>query len=385
MTKIKIPLLGKVILAMLLGVGFAHVAPPAGIRLTVTLSGFFAQLLQFVVPLVILGLVTPAIAETGRSAGRMLLLTVGIAYVSSVCAGLFACGTGMALFPHIITTLPQDLAQGVSFEPYFTLKFPPFADVMTSLLLSFILGLAIPATKAAGLMHAFVEFRNVVLLTLEKLVIPLLPIYIFCIFADMTASGKVGAVINVFAKVYLINFSVMAAMLLAQYAIACLVARRNPLLALARMLTAYATALGTASSAATIPVTLRQTKRNGVSESTADFVIPLCATVHLSGSMIQITSCALALLFMNGAVPSFGTMLGFVLLLGVVMVAAPGVPGGAIMSALGVLQSALGFSPEMNALMITLYIAADSFGTACNVTGDGAIAILMDRLAGGRK
>lgn len=384
MRKIKIPLLGKVLLAMVLGVGFAYVSPHAGVRLTATLSGIFSQILKFVVPLVIIGLVTPAIAETGSCAGKMLLWTVLIAYVSSVLAGLFACCVGWSVFPHIVSALPDNLAHGAEIAPFFTIQFPPVADVMTSLLLSFVLGLAIPATGSHALMRAFVELREVVLRMLEKLVIPLLPIYIFCIFAGMTATGKVGPVINVFARVYLVNFSVMAATLLFQYSVACLVARRNPLVALYRMLTAYATALGTASSAATIPVTLRQTKANGVSAATADFVIPLCATVHLSGSMIQITSCAMALFFMHGTVPAAGMMFGFVLLLAIVMVAAPGVPGGAIMAALGVLQTSLGFSAEMNALMITLYIAADSFGTACNVTGDGAIAILMDRLVGAR-
>jgi len=378
--KIKIPLLARVALAMALGVGFACVAPKFGIRIATTLSGIFSQILKFIVPLVILGLVTPAIAETGKRAGRMLLLTVGMAYVSSIGAGFFTYGVGAALFPKIVTALPGSLAQGVEFAPYFTILFPPVADVMTSLLLSFILGLAIPATGSTALMRAFEELREIILRALEVLVIPLLPFYIFCVFAEMAASGKVGPVMAVFAKVFLVNFTLTAVVLLAQYAIACLVAHRNPFVALARMLTAYATAMGTASSAATIPVTLRQTKANGVSEATADFVIPLCATVHLAGSMIQITSCSYALMIMHGMVPSLGTMVGFVLLLAVVMVAAPGVPGGAIMSALGILQTSLGFSAEMNALMITLYIAFDSFGTACNVTGDGAIAILMDRI-----
>jgi len=375
----KLPLLVKVLMAMGLGIVFALYLPPWCVRVTNTLADVFSQLLKFVVPLVIIGLVTPAIAETGERAGKLLLVTVLVAYVSSVCSGFFIYGMGSFVFPRIVTTMPENLGQGIELAPYFKLAIPPIADVMTALVLSFVLGLAIPATGSRSMQQLFVELRQVVMRTLEVMIIPLLPAYIFCIFADMTASGKVGPIMTVFAKVFLFNFTISVIVLLVQYTLAGIVARRNPLVALWRMLPAYATALGTSSSAATIPVTLRQTKANDVSPATADFVIPLCATVHLAGSMLQITSCALALFLMHGTVPSVGMMSGFILLLGVVMVAAPGVPGGAIMSAYGLLLSALGFSEAMAGLMITLYIAADSFGTACNVTGDGAIAIAIDR------
>ena len=196
----------------------------------------------------------------------------------------------------------------------------------------------------------------------------------------MTAAGKVGPVIGKFLLVVAVIFVMTLVLLVLQYCVACLVARHNPFKMLAGMLPAYLTALGTSSSAATIPVTLKCVVKNGVREELAGFTVPLCATIHLSGSTLKITSCAIAIMLMLGIPFDFPTILGFILMLGVTMVAAPGVPGGAIMAALGVLGSILGFDAMQQGLMITLYIAMDSFGTACNVTGDGAIALIVNRL-----
>ena len=198
----------------------------------------------------------------------------------------------------------------------------------------------------------------------------------------MTVSGQVASIINMFIKVIAVIFVLHVLLLLLQFSIAGLVAHKNPLRLLRNMLPAYATALGTQSSAATIPVTLAQAVKNGVRENIAIFTVPLCATIHLAGSTMKIVACAMAILIMSGAPIEFSNFAGFILMLGITMVAAPGVPGGAIMAALGVLESMLGFDDTLQALMIALYIAMDSFGTACNVTGDGAIAIVVDKLAG---
>lgn len=378
----KLPLIVRILIAIALGVVLGLVAPGWTVRFMNTFDGIFNQLLRFFIPLIIVGLVTPAIAEVGSKAGKMLLITAGLAYTFTVLSGLFAYGFSSTLFPAVIDSGSLDVldAGDVKYPEFFTIEIPPLADVMTSLVLSFMLGIGIATSKAAALKKGFEELKAIIVRSIEKVIIPVLPLYIFGLFLDMTAAGKVGPVLKSFIVLVGIIFGMTLVLLVLQYCIAGIVAKKNPFKMLYGMLPAYMTALGTASSAATIPVTLECAKKNGVKEEVAGFVIPLCATIHLSGSTLKITSCAIALMIMLGMPIEFPTMLGFIMMLGITMVAAPGVPGGAIMAALGVLGSILGFDAQLQAMMITLYIAMDSFGTACNVTGDGAIALIMDRI-----
>ena len=378
----RIPLLVKVIAAIMAGVLLGHIMPDFAVRTMNTLCGLFDQLLRFLIPIIIVGLVTPAIAEIGGRAGKMLLITVALAYAFTVGSGLFAYVFSTGLFPSTLSggTAAIVNVQSTALAPYFTITIPPLMDVMTALVFSFMMGLGIAVFGGSALKRGFDEFKTIVSKTIEYVIIPLLPLYIFGIFLNMTAEGQVAGVLEAFVAIVAIIFAMTIVLLLLQYTLAGIVTRRNPLRLLRTMLPAYFTALGTASSAATIPVTLRQTLKNGVSEPVAGFVIPLCATIHLSGSTLKITACAIALMLMQDVAFDFPTMLGFVMMLGVTMVAAPGVPGGAIMAALGVLESMLGFDSGQQTLMITLYIAMDSFGTACNVTGDGAIALIVNRL-----
>ena len=383
----RFPLLLKIVVAIVLGVLLGHVMPDFGVRLTNTFCGLFDQLLRFLIPLIIVGLVTPAIAEVGNRAGKMLLVTVGIAYVFTVFSGLFAYVFSTTLFPFALPSMGAavfDFQSSVANEyaPFFTIAVPPLMDVMTALVLSFMLGLGIAVTKAPALKRGFFEFKDIVIKTIVRVIIPLLPVYVFGVFLNMTAVGQVAYVLEAFVLIVAIIFGMTVVLLLLQYTLAGIITRRNPLKLLRTMLPAYFTALGTSSSAATIPVTVHQTICNKVREPVAGFVVPLCATIHLSGSTLKITSCAIALMLMQGMTFDLPLMLGFVMMLGVTMVAAPGVPGGAIMAALGVLESILGFDSQLQTMMITLYIAMDSFGTACNVTGDGAIALIIDRLHG---
>ncbi|MBR4826847.1 MAG: dicarboxylate/amino acid:cation symporter [Bacteroidales bacterium] len=384
MKKIKLPLVVKVLIAIMLGIVFGQFVPEWAVRLGNTLSGVFGQVLRFFIPLIIIGLVTPAIADFGSKAGKMLLITVALAYLFTIGSGLFAYLFSTGLFPHLLSqgSLAALDADGKEFAPFFTIAIPPIADVMTALVLSFLLGIGIAVTGASRMHGWFEELKGIVVLGIEKVIIPFLPPYIFCLFLDMAAAGKVGPVLGSFLAVVGIIFGMTLVLLVLQFCIAGIVARRNPFKALWGMLPAYMTALGTASSAATIPVTLRSTVANGVREEIAGFTVPLCATIHMSGSTLKITSCAIALMLMFDMPVDFWTLLGFVMMLGITMVAAPGVPGGSIMAALGILGSILGFDASQQALMITLYIAMDSFGTACNVTGDGAIALIVDRIAG---
>ena len=384
MKTLKIGLLAKIIIAIALGIGIGLIAPSWMVRIFLTFNGIFSQFLGFIIPLIIVGLVTPAISDIGKTAGKMLLITVAIAYGSTVLAGLISYLTGATLFPEMIqsgTTL-ESIQGAEELAPFFTVSIPPALNVMTALVLAFTLGLGLAALDRPTLKDAVHDFEQVIIKTIKTAIIPLLPLYIFGIFLNMTYVGQVFSILTVFIKIIGIIFLIHIGILLLQFVIAGGLSRKNPFRLLWNMLPAYFTALGTQSSAATIPVTLQQTRQNGVSEDVAGFVVPLCATIHMSGSTLKIVACALALMIMQGMPYDFGMFFGFICMLGITMVAAPGVPGGAIMASLGLLQSMLGFNQEAQALMNSLYIDIDSFGTACNVTGDGAIAVIMEKIMG---
>lgn len=387
----RIPLLVRVLIAIALGIAFGLFMPAWGVRIFTTFNALFDQLLRFLIPLIILGLVTPAIADLGKGASRLLLLTVGIAYVATVLSGLFGYGCSMLIFPHIIHACEGETtaADAVpAFPPYFEVSIPPLFDVMTALATAFLLGLGIAflagkesGTEAeGGLKRAAREFQSIVVLAIQKVIIPLLPLYIFGVFMSMTASGEAGTILVNFAEVIAVLIGLTLVILLLQYLVAGAVVKRNPFKLLWTMSPAYFTALGCCSSAATVPVTLRQTLQNGVNADVAGFVVPLCATIHMSGSIAKITGTAIAIMLMQGVPFDAWQIVGFVLMLAITMVAAPGVPGGCVMASLGLLGSMLGFTGEQQALMIAIYIAIDSFGTACNVTGDGAIALIIDKI-----
>lgn len=382
MKNFKIGLLGKIIIAIISGIGIGLISPDWIIRIFLTFNGIFSQFLGFAIPLIILGLVTTAIADIGKGAGKMLLLTLAIAYGSTILAGVISYLTGAAIFPSMIdsSSSPDAISSAKELTPYFSVNIPPLMNVMTALVLAFVLGLGLAALNTDTLKNAAHDFENIIVKTIKTAIIPLLPLYIFGIFLNMTYAGQVFGILTVFIKIIGIIFLIHIGILLLQFCIAGGFAKKNPFKLLWTMMPAYFTALGTQSSAATIPVTLEQTKKNGVSEDIAGFTIPLCATIHMSGSTLKIVACALALMIMKDMPYDFGMFAGFICMLAITMVAAPGVPGGAIMASLGVLQSMLGFDQEAQALMIALYIAMDSFGTACNVTGDGAIAIIVDRI-----
>lgn len=377
----KIGLLPRIAIAIVMGIVIGNVLPEGWVRVFVTFNYVFSQFLGFLIPLIIIGLVTPAIADIGRSAGRLLLLTVGLAYADTILAGLLAFGTGTMLFPQLIDTEASlAVEKAETLLPYFKLEIPAILDVMAALVSSFVIGIGIAYTDAHSLKKGFSEFRTIIEKTIQVAIIPLLPLYIFGIFLSMTFTGEAYHILVVFAKIICIIFVLHIFIIAYEFLIAGVFSRKNPLRLVINMMPAYLTALGTSSSAATIPVTLRQAKKNGVSDEIASFCIPLCATIHLSGSMMKITCCALTVCLISGLPHDLPLFLHFIMILGVCMVAAPGVPGGAVMAALGPLAGILGFDPEAQALIIALYIAMDSFGTACNVTGDGALAIIIDRL-----
>ncbi|MEG0517648.1 MAG: dicarboxylate/amino acid:cation symporter [Bacteroidales bacterium] len=384
MKKITIGLLPKIIIAIILGILCSMFFPDEITRIFITINGIFGNFLGFAIPLIILGLVAPGIAELGNGAGKLLGITVLIAYGSTLFAGFFSYFVCEWSYPMILTqsgALEElgDLSVA-SLQPYFTIDMPPIMEVTTSLVMAFVLGLGLSAVQGNSFKSVLVEFRELITILIKKAIIPFLPLYIFGIFLKIGAEGQVSAILQLFLKVIVVIFIMHVLLLLIQFSIAGIISKKNPIKALITMLPAYMTALGTQSSAATIPVTLGQTKKNGVSDEIADFVVPLCATVHLSGSILKIVACAFAIIWMMGMPCGLDIFAGFICMLGITMVAAPGVPGGAIMAALGLLSSMLGFDETLQGLMIALYITMDSFGTACNVTGDGAIALVVNKI-----
>ena len=382
----KLGLLPKLILGLIAGIIIGKIGFVPLLRIMMTFNGLFGNFLQFVIPLIILGFVAPGIGDLGKKAGKLLAVTTVLAYGSTIVSGSVAFFTNSILLKKILPT-GAALAEGSHPEAgllsgYLTVDMPPIMGVMTALLMAFIIGIGIAIVEGTTLKNLMNEVQTIVEKIITNIIIPFLPLYIAGIFANMTYAGEIVKIMSVFAKVFGIIIILHFVILLVQYTIAGSLAGANPLLLIRKMLPAYFTAIGTQSSAATIPVTLNQTKENGVNEGIADFTIPLCATIHLSGSTITLVSCSMAVMMLNGMPITFSGMFGFILMLGVTMVAAPGVPGGAVMAALGLLESMLGFSPELTSLMIALYLTQDSFGTACNVTGDGAISIMVNKIAG---
>lgn len=376
-------LLFKIIIAIALGVVLGSFVPEMAIKFFATFNDLFGSFLGFVIPLIIIGFIVPGIGSLGRGAGKLLGITALIAYLSTVIAGVVAFFVAKGLYPSLLSgqsmTDLDDPSKGLV-GGFLDFVIVPPLDVLTALLLAFVLGLGIAATNADKTLHIMEEFRRIIELVINKVIIPLLPFHIFGIFANMTYAGQVTTIISVFAKVFLLIITLHLLYLVFLYTTAGTMGKENPFAMMKTMSPAYFTALGTQSSAAAIPVTLHSAKKLKVRSNVADFTIPLLANIHLAGSTITLLCTALAVMFIQGDALTFATVFPFILVLGVTMIAAPGVPGGAIIAAVGLLESMLGFGPAMVSLMIALYLAQDSIGTACNVTGDGAITSIVNSL-----
>ncbi|WP_097026842.1 dicarboxylate/amino acid:cation symporter [Clostridium peptidivorans] len=384
----KMGLIPKLIIAIILGILIGAYAPTMIVSILATFNSIFGNFLGFVIPLIILGFVVAGIADLGEGAGKLLGITTALAYGSTLIAGFIAYLTATSLFPSFIHS-SGTLENAVNPEekllaPLFKIDMPPVMDVMAALILAFILGLGIAAIKNEKLGDTLYkmsfEFQKIIEKVISNIIIPLLPIHVGGIFANMTHAGEVSRVLSVFWKVFLVVIALHLIIILFQFTTACTIGKKNLFTCLKNQIPGYLTAIGTQSSAATIPVNLKCSEKNGVSKAIREFVVPLCATIHLSGSTITLTCCSIAVMLLNNVSFTFPQMVGFIMMLGVTMVAAPGVPGGAVMAALGILQSMLGFTEAQLGLMIALYITQDSFGTACNVSGDNAIAIIVDRI-----
>ncbi|MGE8078714.1 dicarboxylate/amino acid:cation symporter [Peribacillus loiseleuriae] len=382
--KLKLGLLPRIILAIILGIVIGSFAPEKLVKGFATFNGIFGNFIGFVIPFIIIGFIAPGIGQLGKGAGKLLGLTTAFAYISTIIAGAIAFIASYTLLPNFISgnqLINADNPEKFLLEPFFVLEMPPIMEVISALLFAFIIGIGLASIKGNTLQHAFDDFQQIVEKLIKTAIIPILPFHIFGIFANMTYGGQVQSILSVFAKVFVLIIVLHIVMLILQYTVGGLLHKKNPFTLLKVMSPAYFTAVGTQSSAATIPVTLGQVKKTGVQGRIADFTVPLLATVHLSGSMITLVSCSVGVMLLNGSTPTLSMYIPFILMLGVTMVAAPGVPGGAVMAALGVLETMLGFDQTMISLMIALYLAQDSLGTATNVTGDGALTMIVDKFS----
>ena len=375
----------KLIAGILAGLLLGLYAPEWVARVLFTAKTVIGQLITFTIPLIILFFIMSGIASLPKNSGKLLGKTVALSYCSTILAGLFAFTVASHLIPQFTTAAEPTTATAIKLASYVNLEIPPLFGVMSALAAAFVFGIGISATQATDLRRVADQGRDIIDRLLAKVIIPLLPFYIAGVFVEMTVEGTVFATLKTFGVVLVMAILMHWIWLSVLFLGTGLALGRSPAQLIKNMLPAYFTALGTMSSAATIPVALQSSKNNGVSDGIANFTVPLCATIHLCGSTITLVTCATAVMFLSEhlAIPGIETMLPFIMMLGVIMIAAPGAPGGGVMSALGLLTSMLGFGEASIALMIALYLAQDSFGTACNVTGDGVIALWADRFANG--
>ena len=390
--KRKLGLVPKLIIAIVLGILIGQFLPEGFCRLVVTLSGLFSTFLKFVIPLMILAYVTMGIADLSQGAGKLLLITVAIAYGSTLIAGTASFLVADNLFPSFMSAgaLEQIAATAdASLSSYFSISLEPVLDTLSAVALAFVLGLCLSTMRGKelgnSLYNGISDFSKIIDKVLHTVIIPLLPLYICGTFVDMTKSGKTFAILSILWKVFLVVIIMHLICIAIQFCIAGAVSKKNPLTLIKNQIPGYTTALGTQSSAATIPVNLQCAETDGVCEQIRNFVVPLCANIHMAGSMITITACATAVCLMNQLPISLSTVIPFIMTLGIAMVASPGAPGGSIMTSLPFLYMIFGAEAgdpngPICAIMVALYITQDSFGTACNVSGDNAIGVIVDTI-----
>ncbi len=373
-----------IITGILLGITLSHYNFDFLLRTIKTAEILFGAFLKFIIPLIIIGFVPPGIIDIGGKAGKTLIITILLAVSSTLIGGLVAYSTGTVFLESLVGNLTAP-AETLTIEPLFSLKVEPPLPVFTALALAFVFGLVLASKPLVTFRNVFYELKDIVEILIRKAIIPLLPFYIASLFCSLSATGEIIPILTSFGKLYIVIIGLQISIVILEYVIAGTLTRRNPLNLMKNMIPAYLTAFGTQSSAATIPVTIESVRSNDVSEDIIDFVIPLCATIHLVGDMIMITLSSMVILTMQGGTPELVVYIPFIFLLSVTMIAAPGIPGGGAMTALGLLEEMLMFNNFQKGLILSLHMAQDSFGTASNVSGDGALTIIIDYITGKMK
>ena len=372
----------RLLVGVIVGIVVGLVANATVIQVILTIKELLGSLINFCVPLIIIGFIAPSITRLKSNASRMLGLALVLAYSSSVCAALMSMGAGFAIIPSLSI---QSAAEGLRDTPelLFTLAIDPIMSVMSALVFSVLVGLAATWAKADTITNVLEEFQRIVLDIVTRVIIPILPFFIAGTFAGLAYQGSITKQLPVFLIVILIVMVGHYIWLAVLYGLAGAYSGENPWEVLRHYGPAYLTAVGTMSSAATLAVALRGAKKSKVlRQDLVDFGIPLFANIHLCGSVLTEVFFVMTISkILYGTIPSLGTMILFCALLGVFAIGAPGVPGGTVMASLGLITGVLGFDETGTALMLTIFALQDSFGTACNVTGDGALTMILTGFA----
>ncbi|MBE3030390.1 dicarboxylate/amino acid:cation symporter [Sneathia sp. DSM 16631] len=378
MSKIKDKLIFKLLISVVLGMIIGQFSSTKNIILLETIKYILGQIIFFTIPLIILGFIAPAIAKLKNNAGKMLIAMLSLSYLSSIGAAFFSMILGYSIIPYLsinssvkgLKTLP---------EVFFKLDIPPIMPVMSALILAIFIGLAVVWTNSEIFTNILLDFNKIVLALVNRIVIPILPIFIFCTFAGLAYEGSITKQLPVFIKIIGIIIICHFVWLSVLYAIGAIVSKKNPFDIIRNYIPAYLTAVGTMSSAATLPVALKCAKNTKVlKKDIIDFAIPLGSTTHLCGSVLtEVFFLMTVSRILYSKLPSLPTMIIFIILLGIFAVGAPGVPGGTVLASLGIIVSVLKFNDTGIALMLTIFALQDSFGTACNITGDGALALIL--------
>lgn len=379
-------LLGVIIgiaVGQLSGMEMFKAAGDAVMNVVVTVKFILSELINFCVPLIIIGFIAPSITRLGRSASRMLAVALFCAYTSSILAALLSMAAGYTIIPHLSIVSEVDGLKELP-EIVFQLEIPEIMSVMSALVLSVLLGLAATWTKAETTINLLEEFQKIVLQVVTRVVIPVLPVFIGFTFCGLSYEGTITKQLPVFIQIVLIVIVGHYLWLAVLYIVAGIYSKSNPLDVIRNYGPAYITAIGTMSSAATLAVALRCAKKSEppLRDDMVDFGIPLFANIHLCGSVLtEVFFVMTVSQILYGSMPSPGTMVLFCLLLGVFAIGAPGVPGGTVMASLGLITGVLGFDETGTALMLTIFALQDSFGTACNIAGDGALTLILSGYA----
>ncbi|MEI3189753.1 MAG: dicarboxylate/amino acid:cation symporter [Lachnospiraceae bacterium] len=378
MKKIAQSLPVRLLAGVIIGIAVGLISNESFMNIIVTVKHLLGQVITFCVPLIVIGFIAPSITRLGKSASRMLSVALVLAYTSSVGAALFSMAAGYGLIPHLSIVSTVDGLKELP-EVIFALEIPQIMSVMSALVFSVLVGLAVTWTKAERTAELLEEFQNIVLEIVSRVIIPILPIFIACTFCSLSYEGTITKQLPVFLKVIIIVMIGHFIWMTLLYTLAGIYSGKNPMEVVKHYGPAYITAVGTMSSAATLAVALRCARKSSVlREDMVNFGIPLFANIHLCGSVLtEVFFVMTVSQILYGSIPSLGTMVLFCLLLGVFAIGAPGVPGGTVMASLGLITGILLFNDTGTALMLTIFALQDSFGTACNVTGDGALTLIL--------
>ena len=370
----------KILIGIIIGILLGMFSPLTFIRVLSSIGFVLGQYIKFVIPLLIIAFVAKGIAEFGANAGRALLLGLVLAYTSTICAEMLGFTVAAAFLPSL-GVVPSSVASAVKITPFLKIEIPPPFSIMGALLLAIILGLGISITKSTKLAGGIAEFEAIISMVIRRGLLPVFPFFVCFTFMEITAKGQLIPTAGAFFKILLLVIPTQLVWLAVLFTAAWLYTGKNAFFTFKTMLPAYFTAMGTMSSAATLPVALDCVRKVPfIRKESTDFAIPLFNITHLSGAATAITMSALTVCILTkGSMPTFGDFLPFILLLGFIEVAAVGVPGGSVLAALGILETTLGLDQTGLGLMVALFMIQDSFGTAANVTGDGALTMILDK------